>query len=89
MQFRPVGIEGAGEELAPEGANSSKSMGRLAAVGRGAEGCGREGYHDAPACLLAAYAAQSALFGAESQLSPDLLKQGFNCRDRPDMVSAP
>jgi hypothetical protein len=31
--------------------------------------------------LLAAYAAQSALFDAEDQLWPDLLKQGFNCRD--------
>jgi hypothetical protein len=29
--------------------------------------------------LLAACAAQSALFGAETQLWPDSLKEGFNC----------
>jgi hypothetical protein len=31
--------------------------------------------------LLAAYAAQSAFFDAETQLSPDSLKEGFNCHD--------
>jgi hypothetical protein len=31
--------------------------------------------------LLAAYAAQSAFSGAETQLWPDLLKEGFNCHD--------
>jgi hypothetical protein len=43
-----------------------------------------------PLSLFAACAALEApFFGAEGEFWPDLLKEGFNCRDLAHMVSAP
>jgi hypothetical protein len=38
--------------------------------------------------LFTALAVFDAVFRAKSQLWPDLLKEGFNCSDLPDMVFA-
>src|SRR4051812_24069896 len=47
VQFRPVGVERPGHELAPEGAEFRQRLGRPVAVRRGGEGCRTDRSHDA------------------------------------------
>jgi hypothetical protein len=76
VQFRAVGVERLGDELAPEGAEFCEGFCQyVAAVRRGVKGCRTDRSHDAGPC------SQIAFFGAENQFSPDLLKDSFNCRD--------
>jgi ATP-binding cassette ChvD family protein len=76
VQFRAVGIERPGDELAPEGAEFCQRFCQsVAAVRRGVKGCRTDRSHDAGPCF------QNAFFGAENEFSPDLLKEGFNCLD--------
>jgi hypothetical protein len=80
MQFRPVGIERLGEELAPEGFESAQR------AGMAGDGCGKRGRcdrcHDAVSLFsFAAFAPLDAVIRAENQLWPDLLKVSFNCCD--------
>jgi hypothetical protein len=76
VQFRPVGVERLGDELAPEGAEFCEGFFQsVAAVRRGVQGCRTDRSHDAGPCF------QIAFFGAEDEFSPDLLKEGFNCLD--------
>ena len=85
VQFRPVGVERPGKELAPEATQLGERACRAsAAVRRGGKGCRSDRCHDAGSPFsLAAFAALEAHFGAEVQLWPDLLKDSFNCRDSP------
>src|SRR2546429_3537195 len=76
VQFRPVGIERLGDELAPEGAEFCQRFCQSGAcMRRGGKGCRTDRSHDAGPCF------QIAFFGAENEFSPDLLKDSFNCRD--------
>src|SRR5262245_2433585 len=84
VQFRPVGVERLGKEGAPEGEEFRERLFRrgLAGGGGGAGGRNEDG-HDAGAVVFtAALAALGAIRRAESELSPDSLKTGFNFRDR-------
>jgi hypothetical protein len=83
MQFRPVGLERPGEEVTPEGAEFSEGFCRRAAArDRGGQGSRTDRCHDAAsAFFIRGFSAKSAVFGAEDEFSPDLLKDGFNCRD--------
>src|ERR1700694_2255922 len=90
MQFWPVGIEGPGEELAPEGPDLRERIGMpIVAARRGGKGLRGDDGHDAPAVFLATCVALPALCRAETQFWFDSLKEGFNCTDLPHMVSAP
>jgi hypothetical protein len=76
VQFRTVGMEGFGDELAPERTEFFEGFRQsVAAVRRGVKGCRTDRSHDASPC------SQVAFFGAENEFSPDLLKDGYNCRD--------
>jgi hypothetical protein len=76
VQFRAVGVERLGDELAPEGAEFCQRFCQSGAcMCRGVKGCRTDRSHDAGPCF------QVAFFGAENEFSPDLLKDGYNCRD--------
>jgi hypothetical protein len=76
MQFRAVGVERLGHELAPESAELCQRFCQSGvSVSRGGKGCRTDRSHDAGPCF------QDAFFGAENEFSPDLLKDSFNCRD--------
>ena len=45
------------------------------------EGCRSDGCHDEALCFLRGFCRGSAFCGADSEFWPDLLKEGFNCRD--------
>src|SRR5204862_1144701 len=65
-----------GDELAPEGAEFCEGFFQsVAAVRRGVQGCRTDRSHDAGLVFKAPYSAP------ENEFSPDLLKDGFNCRD--------
>jgi hypothetical protein len=83
VQFRSIGIEHFGEELAPECLELGKRGGfASAASDRSGERGGRDGGHDAFSLFSrAAFAALERFFGAENEFWLDLLKDGFNCRD--------
>src|SRR5207247_8469360 len=83
VQFRAVGIERLGDELAPEGAEFCEGFFEsVAAVRRGVQGCRTDRSHEAGPCFqlrrLAAYTHYSA---PENEFSPELLTGSFNCRD--------
>ena len=87
MQFRPVGIEGPGKELPPEAADRgirlvlSVTAGRRGGNGRGNDAC-QDTCHDvAPLFRARLLPPRCACFDAGNEFSPDLLKEGFNCRD--------
>jgi hypothetical protein len=82
VQFRPVGIECPGEELAPERPDASERPGAsVAAVRPGGEGCGADGRHDSPAHFVRRFLSYGALFAAlTGSFWPNSLKEGFNCR---------
>jgi hypothetical protein len=81
VQFRPIGIERPGEELAPEGAEFGDNLRKAGAAGPGS-GQGRARCHDAALLfIMRGFRAQNAVFDAENEISPDSLKEGFNCRD--------
>jgi ATP-binding cassette ChvD family protein len=85
MQFRPVGIESASQELPPEAADFTERPGTgVVSVCWGRENVCGEGGHDRSACFLTATSAAlgCAFRGADRQLWTDLLKEGFNCPDR-------
>jgi hypothetical protein len=46
IQFRPVGIESPGDELAPEGTDFSERVGAVAAACRGGKGSRSDACHD-------------------------------------------
>jgi hypothetical protein len=76
VQFRAVGVERLGDELAPESAEFCQRFCQSGAcMSRGVKGCRTDRSHDAGPC------SQIAFFGAENQFLPDLLKDSFNCRD--------
>jgi hypothetical protein len=84
MQFRPIGVEGPVEELAPERLEFGNRAGPIVAAGRGGRKRSRcEAGHDGLAVFGAAFAAWRRFVGAENEFWPDLLKEGFNCRDPP------
>jgi hypothetical protein len=81
VQFRPVGVECPGEELAPEGAEFGDDLRKASAAGCGG-GQGRARCHDtALLFVMRGSRAQNAVFDAENEISPDLLKDGFKCTD--------
>src|SRR5271168_1140039 len=83
MQFRPVGVESSGEERAEEGPDSGEGMGvSVAAVCRGGEGRRIDGRHDESCLFSASSDVRSAFWGAGRSFGLNLLKEGFNCRDR-------
>ena len=83
MQFRPVGVERLGEEVAPESAEFGEGFcWRTSAGGRDGEGSRCDRCHDAASVFsFAPFPRETPFFGAENQFSPDLLKDGFNCSD--------
>jgi hypothetical protein len=83
MQFRPVGIEGPDQELAPEAADRRKRLVlSVAASRRGGKGCRNDACHDVALLFFARLLpSRGACFAAGNEFSPDLLKEGFNCRD--------
>jgi hypothetical protein len=76
-------VECPGEELAPEDAEFGDNFRKTSAAGRGGgQGCAR--CHDAALLfIMRGFRAQNAVFDAENEISPDSLKEGFNCRHRP------
>ena len=93
VQFRPIGAECPGEELAQEGAEFCDGFCLSgAAVRRGVKRCRTDRSHDASLLCFHSRrrAARDAFFGAWNDLSPDSLKDGFNCTgSRPHMVIEP
>lgn len=87
MQFRPVGVEGPGEELAPEVADFGDSACMPGAVAcRGRERCGVAGCHDTGPAVFRSRPLprwKRPFWGVEGEFWPDLLKEGFNCNDLP------
>ena len=82
MQFRAVGVERPGEEMLPESPEFSERPGvSVAAVRRGGKGRRSDRCHDAGLCFSSRLWPLGACFCAENQFWPDLLKEGFNCRD--------
>jgi hypothetical protein len=81
MQFRSVGIEGPGEELAPESPEFTKGVGLSdAACRRGGVRCRADSRHDEPAFFVRRLLSRGALFGALARsFGQELLKEGFNC----------
>jgi hypothetical protein len=76
VQFRTVGIERPGYELAPEGAEFCQRFCQpWVCMHRGGKGSRTDRGHDAGPCF------HDAFFGAETSFQLDLLKDGFNCRD--------
>jgi len=73
-------VERPGDELAPEGAEFGERP--CCTAGRRArERCRDDGSHDAASVFDRGFAAKNAVFDAENEFWPDLLKDGFNCRD--------
>src|SRR6516225_4870826 len=83
MQFRPVGVEGGGQDATPIGLEAGGRAGQPGALDRRRRRKGRNDRgHDADSLLLlAALAAVDAIFRVENQLWPDSLKDSFNCPD--------
>jgi hypothetical protein len=76
-------MECPGEELAPEVAEFGDNLRKAGAAGPGG-GQGRARCHDAALLfVMRGFRAQNAVFDAENEISPDSLKEGFNCRDLP------
>ena len=83
MQLRPIRVEGRGEEPGPERLELCDRT-RVSGSCRGGNGCRIEHRHDRPRCSPPPLPRRGvALFQRHSELSPDLLKDGFNCWDRP------
>jgi hypothetical protein len=84
VQFRPVRIEGSGEEMLPKSLEFGERPGlSVVADCRGGEGYRSDRCHDAGLCFSFRGFAAGRFFGAENQFWPDLLKDSFNCRDLP------
>jgi hypothetical protein len=82
VQFGPVGVERLGEEGLPESAEFGEGLCNAGSVGRGGKGCGSDRCHDAwPACFHRGFCRLGAFCRAGNEFWPDLLKEGFNCRD--------
>jgi hypothetical protein len=83
MQFRPVGVEGAGEELTPEAANFGEQAGPSVVAGRrGGKGSRSDRCHNADLLFAGGFRrVRGAFSGGKGDIWPDLLKQGFNCSD--------
>jgi hypothetical protein len=83
VQFRPVWVECPGKELVPEGAKLGEGFCMPdAAVRRGRKGSRSDRSHDAASVFRSRLLPREVRFlGAEDEFSPDLLKDGFNCRD--------
>jgi hypothetical protein len=80
MEFRTVGIEGAGEELAAEGADFGEGA-RPSVADRRAQGARCDARHD-ESCLFWPLLSRKTLSGAlTGSFERKLLKEGFNCRD--------
>jgi hypothetical protein len=76
-------VERPREELAPEGAEFGDNLRRAGVAGRGG-GQGRARCQDAALLfVMRGFRAQNAVFDAENEISPDSLKEGFNCRYPP------
>jgi hypothetical protein len=77
-------VEGLGDEFAPEGLDAGEGTEVPACAFRGGKAGGSHCCHDAGSLFsFAAQAALSAVFRAENQLWPDLLKTSFKCSDSP------
>jgi hypothetical protein len=84
VQFRPVRIEGSGEEMLPKSLEFSERLDlSVVADCRGGEGYRSDRCHDAGLCFSSRLLPPGAFFGAENEFWPDLLKDSFNCRDLP------
>jgi hypothetical protein len=82
MQFRPVGVECPGEELAPESLEFADGVGLSVAAFRRGEGYRADSRHDEPAFFVRRLLSHGALFWAlAASFRRDLLKEGFNCPD--------
>src|ERR1700690_4243072 len=78
MQLRPVGIEGPGEELTPEGAESGeRARPSAAGAGRRREGARGDGRHDESCFFPAASVARGAFWGADRQFRARVIKRRF------------
>jgi hypothetical protein len=78
MQFRPVGVEGPDEEVAPEALQAGNSAGLSLPAHRMGNTVRSDRRHDTGSLFIrAALAALDAIFGAGTQLLPTLLKDGF------------
>src|SRR5882757_499501 len=83
VQFRPVGVERLGEELAPEGLETGKRGLSGVAGGRGGNRGRRDGSHDAFSLFSFRGLCRAGRFlSVEHKSWLDLLKEAFNCRDR-------
>jgi hypothetical protein len=85
VQLGAVGIEGAGEEVAPEGAELGKVARPVAAVaGGGGQGIRSNGRHDESCLVSGDFRSQrNALFSAlADSFRRESLKEGFNCSYR-------
>jgi hypothetical protein len=83
MQFRPVGVEGPGEKLAPEGADFGEGTWPAgAAAGRGDQEMRSDARHDESCLVFGDFSRAKRSFPALTwSFGRKLLKLGFNCPD--------
>jgi hypothetical protein len=82
VELRPVGIEGPGEELAPEGAEVGEgARPSIADAGRGGKRARSDARHDESCLFSGDFCRAKRFLGAlTGSFGRKSLKEGFNCR---------